>query len=210
MVRIQGKPFLEYQIELLCRNDVRDIVLCVGHFAEQIEAHFGDGQQYRVHISYSYEGERQLGTAGALKFAENILADVFFVMFGDSYLILDYQEIMNYFLARDNLGLMVVYRNDNRYDTSDILVQDGLITAYDKEYPLPQMVYINHGLSVLNKKALALIPSGKPTSLQEFFKNLIAQRQLLAFKTKHRFYEIGSFAGLRMFEILISKGDLLK
>lgn len=208
MVQIQRKPFLEYQIELLRQNGVRHIVLCIGHFAEQITSYFGDGRQFGVHISYSDEGGRHLGTAGALKFAEGILSDVFFVMFGDSYLILDYQEIMNCFLDSDKLGLMVVYRNDNCYDTSDILVQDGFVTAYDKERPLPGMVYINHGLSVLNKKALALIPSAKPTSLQEFLKNLIAQRQLLAFETKQRFYEIGSFAGLQEFESLVAEGTL--
>jgi len=210
MVEIRGKPFLRYQIELLRHNQVRDIVLCVGHLADQIRAYFGDGQRFGVHIAYSDEGEQRLGTAGALKLAEDLLADEFFVLFGDSYLLLDYQAIMEYFLARDKLGLMVVYRNENRYDSSDVLVEGDLVTAYDKEHPLPEMVYINEGLSVLRRQVLVMIPPRQPLSLQTFFRGLIAQRQLLALQTKQRFYEIGSVAGLQEFERFVAEGGVTR
>lgn len=208
MVEIKGKPFLQYQIELLRYNDVRDVVLCVGHLAEQIKDYFGDGRHFGVNITYSDEGERRLGTAGALKFAEDLLADEFFVLFGDSYLLLDYRVIMEYFLARDELGLMVVYRNENRYDSSDVLVEDGFVTAHNKENALPGMVYINEGLSVLRKQALGIIPPDRQLSLQAFFQKLIAQKQLLALETKQRFYEIGSLAGLQEFERLVAEGGV--
>ena len=208
MVMIAGKPFLQYQVELLRRHNITDIVLCVGHLSEQIKGYFGDGSRFGVRIRYSDEGERRLGTAGALKWAEPLLEDVFFVMFGDSYLMLDYKAIMDYFLAYDRLGLMVVYRNENRYDTSDVVIKDGLVVAYDKENPTPEMVYINEGLSILRKEALSFIPRGQPLSLQQFFRILIEQRQLLAFETKQRFYEIGSFAGLEEFSRLVSEGGI--
>ncbi len=208
MVEIKGKPFLQYQIELLRRHDVRDIVLCVGHLANQIRAYFGNGQRFGVHIAYSDEGEQCLGTAGALKFAEGLLADEFFVLFGDSYLLLDYRAIMEYFLAWDKLGLMMVYRNENRHDSSDVLIEEGFVAAYDKENPMPGVVYINEGLSVLRRQALAMISSEQPLSLQTFFKMLITQRQLLALETKQRFYEVGSFAGLQEFERLVADGDV--
>lgn len=208
MVEIEGKPFLQYQIGLLRRNGVRDIVLCVGHLADQIKGYFGDGSRLGVHIQYNDEGNRRLGTAGALKFAEELLADVFFVMFGDSYLMLDYGAIMQYFLARDRLGLMVVYRNKNRCDSSDVIVEGGFVKVYDKDHPSPDMVYINEGLSVLRKKALAALPVGQPISLQEFYQRLIAQRQLLALETQQRFYETGSLAGLEEFERLVAAGGV--
>ena len=209
MVEVQGKPFLQYQIELLKCHDVRDIVLCVGHLSDQIRNYFGDGRHFGVRVTYSDEGDQRLGTAGALKFAEDLLADEFFVLFGDSYLILDYQAIMGYFLAWDKLGLMVVYRNENRDDSSDVLFEGGFVTAYHKENPLPGMVYINEGLSVLRRTALAKTPSERPVSLQEFFKGLIAERNLLALETEQRFYECGSFAGLREFERLVAEGGVV-
>lgn len=210
MVEVQGKPFLQHQMELLHSNGVRDLVLCVGHLSEQIKSHFGDGRRWGVRISYSDEGERRLGTAGALKLAEPLLADQFFVLFGDSYLMLDYGAIMDHFLTRDRLGLMVVYRNNNQYDTSDLLVEAGYVVAYDKEHPLPGMMHINEGLSVLRKPALATIPPGQPMSLQAFMRNLIVRKQLLAFETTQRFYEIGSFSGLSEFEQLIAAGGMCK
>jgi len=187
MVEIHGKPFLQYQIELLRANHIQDIVLCVGHLSGQIRSYFGDGRRYGVRITYSDEGDRRLGTGGALKFAEDLLASEFFVLFGDSYLLLDYPA------------------NDNLYDSSDVLMEDGLVIAYDKENPLPGMVHINVGLSVLRRQSLTVIPRGQSLSLQAFFRELIAQRQLLALETRQRFYEIGSLEGLHEFERLVTK-----
>ena len=208
MVLIEEKPFLQYQLELLAAHGVCSVVLCIGHLGEQIRDYFGDGSRFGVQIVYSDEKERALGTAGALKFAEDALADQFFVLFGDSYLMLDYAGIWDRFNRYDKLGLMVVYRNQGRYDTSDVLVEDGLVTAYDKASPLPGMVYINEGLSVVRKAALNLIPPEQPMSLQAFFGRLIEQRQLLALETQQRFYEIGSFAGLEEFRQLVRSGGI--
>ncbi|MFQ5827706.1 MAG: sugar phosphate nucleotidyltransferase [Candidatus Methylomirabilia bacterium] len=208
MVEVLGKPFLEYQIELLRRNDVSDIVLCVGHLARVIQEHFGDGSRLGIRIRYSDEGQRHLGTGGALKWAERLLADTFFVLFGDSYLMLDYRSIMRHFLSRDRLGLMVVYRNDGRHDRSDLIVEDGVVAVYDKNHPSPARVYINEGLSVLRREALAGAPRGQPLSLQELYRPLIAAKQLLALETQQRFYEIGSLHGLAEFERLAARRGL--
>jgi NDP-sugar pyrophosphorylase family protein len=208
MVLIEGKPFLQYQLESLAAHGVRDVVLCVGHLAKQVRDYFGDGSRFSVQIVYSDEGEQALGTAGALKFAEKVLADRFFVLFGDSYLMLDYAGIWDYFNRQDKLGLMVVYHNEGRYDTSDVLVKAGLVTAYERKSLLPGMIYINEGLSVLRTAALQLVPEGQSVSLQTFFGRLIERRQLLALETQQRFYEIGSFAGLGEFRQLVRSGGI--
>ena len=66
MVEVWGKPFLEYQLELLNKGGIKNIVLCIGYMGEQIESYFGDVKRFGVNIDYSYE-EKPLGTAGALK-----------------------------------------------------------------------------------------------------------------------------------------------
>ena len=210
MIEIKGKPFLEHQIELLRCNGVMDIVLCVGHMADQIKGYFGDGGRFGVCIQYSDEGERGLGTAGALKFAEEVLSDEFFVMFGDSYLMLDYRAIMEHFIEFNKLGLMVVYRNANLYDTSEVIVEEDFVKEYDKDHPSPDMIFINEGLSVLRKEALAVLHDDKRVSLQEFYRELIIQRQLLALETEQRFYEIGSFSGLKEFKEFVEEGGLTR
>jgi NDP-sugar pyrophosphorylase family protein len=68
------------------------------------------------------------------------------------------------------------------------------------------MTYINMGLSVVRREALAGLQRGRPASLQELFAPLIARRQLLAWETAQRFYEIGSPAGLEEFRRLVAVG----
>lgn len=208
MTIIDGKPFLQHQIELLRRNQVTDIVLCVGYLADQIKEYFGDGRRFGVSIKYSEEREKLLRTAGALKNAENLLNDVFFIMYGDSYLLLNYAEIMAYFRKFNSLALMVVYKNFNRYDTSNIAVEGNLVKRFDKKCRTPDMIYIDEGLSVFRREVLDMIPAGQAVSLEEVFPRLIGE--LLAFETKQRFYEIGSPKGLEEFEQLVASGDAIK
>jgi N-acetyl-alpha-D-muramate 1-phosphate uridylyltransferase len=204
LIPIGGKPFLHHQIELLTRQGIRDIVLCVGHLAERVQDYFGDGRWLGVRIRYSEEKGSLLGTAGAVKKAEPLLGDDFFLMYGDSYLMIDYQEIMRYFRRFHKLGLMVVWKNLDRVERSNVSVEEDLVTAYNKDQKSPDMAYINYGLSVLRKEALLLIPPGRPFSQEEFYQILIDQRELLAFEVEQRFYEIGSPRGLEEFEMLIA------
>ena len=208
LMPVNGWPFLAYQLELFKRSGIRDVVLCVGHLGDQIRTYLGDGNGLGVDIRYSDEGDKLLGTAGAIRNAERFLADEFFLTYGDSYLLLDYQAVMDRFRQRDKLGLMVVYRNRNHLDRSNVIVDRGLIKVYDKEGRTPGMEYINYGVSVLRKEAIGLIPPDRPCTQEEFYQLLIGQQQLLAFETRQRFYEIGSPQGLDEFRRLVAAGDI--
>ena len=204
MVDVHRRPFLAWQLDLLRRHGVTDVLLLVGHLADAIRGEVGDGSAFGVRVRYSDEGERRLGTAGSLKWAEPFVADAFFVLFGDSYLLLDYRAIMEHFLAYDRLALMVVYRNADRWGPSDVSIADGFVTAYATP-PRPGMVHINMGLSVLRRDALAGLIRGRPASLQDLYRPLIARRELLAWETDQRFYEVGSPAGLDEFRRLVAE-----
>lgn len=206
MVDIQGKPFLRYQLDLLRKNDVNDIVLCVGHLADKVREHFGDGKAFGVRIRYSDEGPHLMGTAGALKKAQPMLAKMFLVLDGDSYLALDYKKIMTSFKDRDKLALMVVYKNHDRYDKSNTTIDGDMVKAYDRSRKIPGMVHIHAGLSVLRREALALIPSDRSSSQDELWSELIASDQLMAFTAPGRFYEVGSISGLAEFRQQAEQG----
>jgi len=205
---VNGRPFLEYQMELLSRRGVRDIVLCVGYLGQAVSEHFGHGHRFGVNIVYSWERDGLLGTAGALKQAEPLLEPEFFVTYGDSYLLLDYREIMRRFREGPALGMMVVYRNYDRLELSNVVVRDGHVAAYDKTTRLPGMVHVNEGLSVLRRRALRLIPDGELVSQEEFYQALIGRGQLLAYETQQRFYEIGSLRGIEEFQQAVAQGVL--
>lgn len=203
MIRVDGKPFLQHQIELLKENGLEDIVLCVGHLSQMIKDYFGDGRKFRVRIRYSDEGENLLGTGGALKNAEPLLKDEFFLMYGDSYLLFDYQRIESYYKKFRDFCLLTVYKNHNLYDKSNIRLKDSLVTAYDKTNPDGKLIYIDAGLSILRKEVLNQIPLVTPSPLEELYQKIIAKREMLAYEVSQRFYEIGSAQGLKEFENLI-------
>ncbi len=198
LVMVDGRPFLDYQLELLKKNGFTEVVLCIGHLKDQIIRHCGDGSAYGLKLAYSCE-DQPLGTAGALRNAAPLLGDVFFTLYGDSYLEMDYQAVMRYFLSNERLGLMTVYRNDDRYDRSNASVAAGLVTGYSKDARTPEMVYIDYGASILRKKALDLVPAHSASDLSGLFTRLIKKRELLAYEVSQRFYEIGSLQGISEF-----------
>ena len=202
LIPVNGKPFLQHQVESLKQNGIQDIVLCIGHLGNQIQETLGDGSKYGVKVRYSIE-DRLLGTAGAIKKAENLLDDTFFTMYGDSYLFLDFAKIMNFFTSFNKSALMTVYKNFNLYDTSNTAIKDNLVRRYNKVDITEDMVYIDYGVNLFRKSVLDIIPEGVHYPLEKVFNQLIDKNQLLAFEVKKRFYEIGSFEGLMEFEKFI-------
>ena len=176
MVEIEGKPFLNYQLELLKKSGFKEIVLCVGYLHEKIENYFGDGGKIGLELKYSVEKEL-LGTAGALKAASPVLRDEFFVMYGDSYLPIDFLEVDSVFKKALTPALVVVYKNMNKYDNSNMVVRNGMVELYDKKKQTKEMVYIDAGISVLDKKVLDQIPAGRPYDLSEVYQNSFWNKQ---------------------------------
>jgi NDP-sugar pyrophosphorylase family protein len=199
MVPVHGRPFLEYELELLEGMGVDDFVLCVGYLGEQIERHFGDGGHSGVRIRYSRDGKKPLGPIGALKTAEGMLEDEFFVTYGDAYLRLDYRAMMDLLRRGDALGLMAVYYNDGKYGKSDVVVKGSRVVEYNKKERKPGMVWINFGVSALRKAALEGAKEGEFRDEESFYGGLIRDRRLLSFEVQERFYEIGTPEGLAMF-----------
>jgi NDP-sugar pyrophosphorylase family protein len=203
MVLVNGRPFLEYEIGLLKRSGISDLVLCVGHLGEKVERHFGDGSEWGVRVRYSYDGPKLLGPAGALKLAEPLLEEFFFVTYGDAYLRADYRSMMSALVDSGRLGVMAVLENHNEYGRSDVAVGGGRVVRYDKK--VGRMDWVNFGISALGKRALALIPTGRACGEEEFYGELIKREELLAFPVAERFYEIGTPASLKEFEGFISR-----
>lgn len=203
MILFNDKPFLQYQLEFLRKNSVDNIVLCVGYLHEQIEDHFQKGEKFGVSIKYSREGKDLLGTAGALKKAEDLLEDKFFLLYGDSYVRVCLNEIYSYFANSDELALMVIYKNEDRYDKSNVCLRGNKVCNYDKNAKTNEMIYIDYGISLLKKDILEFIPEGVFYSLDHLFNDILKKDSLLAFEAKKRFYEIGSFNGIEDFNNFI-------
>src|SRR5438132_4448594 len=154
LVTVAGEPFLAHQLRLLSSAGLRHVVVCAGHLGEMIEAEFGDGATFEMRIDYSFDGPLLLGTGGALRRALPLLGEKFFVLYGDSYLPIDYREPGRAFLASEKPALMTVFKNDGRWDTSNVWFDGKQILRYDKREPGPEMRYIDYGLGVLRADVL--------------------------------------------------------
>jgi NDP-sugar pyrophosphorylase family protein len=161
-----------------------------------VRGYVGDGSRFGLQVSFSFDGPRLLGTAGALAQALPLLGPRFFVLYGDSYLLCDYAAVQQAFERQGRLGLMTVYRNNGRWNSSNIEFSDGTILAYDKRSPTTRMQYIDYGLGVLDERALEGVPLDRPTDLADVYRHLLERHELAAFEVSERFYEIGSVEGL--------------
>ena len=196
MLRVAGKPFIAHQLALLKKNGITKVVICSGYLSEQIENFIGDGKQFGLSINFSADGEKPLGTGGAIKKALPLLEDAFFVMYGDSYLTIDFKSISDLFLSQNKKGLMTVLRNKDQWDKSNIVLKNGKIIKYNKKEKTPDMEYIDYGLSMLRKSAFYEIGAEEVFDLAEVYQSLIEKGQMIGYEVKNRFYEVGSAQGL--------------
>jgi NDP-sugar pyrophosphorylase family protein len=203
LVPVAGKPFLAHQLELLHARGIRHAVLCIGYLGEMIQHDFGDGHAFGVRLDYSFDGPKLLGTGGAIKRALPLLGDEFFVLYGDSYLPVEYRPIAEFFRHSGKLGLMTVYRNEGRYDTSNVVFHDGEIAVYDKKNRLPEMRHIDYGLSLFKASVFESYSADQAFDLAEVMGKLVREKQLAGYEIRERFYEIGSPAGLAELELLL-------
>lgn len=196
LVPLAGTPFIDHQLTGLYQQGVREVVMALGHFAGQIRAHVGDGARFGLRVRYSEDGPKPLGTGGAVRRALPLLGDGCFVLYGDSLLDVDYAEVFAA-LPAEKLGLMTVFRNDNNFDTSNVVFQRGRLLRYSKIDPTPEMTHIDYGLSLLQRGAIERIPADQPCDLAELYTELVAGDAMVGFEVTRRFYEIGSPAGLK-------------
>jgi NDP-sugar pyrophosphorylase family protein len=194
---IAGRPFIDHQLDLLKEKGVTRVVLCVGTFGDMIETHVGDGSRFGLEVRYSYDGDVLLGTGGAVKKAAGILPDRFMIMYGDSYLDLDLEPVVQQFDAARLPALMTVYRNRNMFDVSNIIMKDGIIVRYDKKSHDPTMEYIDYGLIAIRKDVFDVYPANEPFDLSLVLSRLVDAGQVLGYEVTKRFYEIGSTSGIK-------------
>ena len=206
MLDVAGKPFISHQLELLNSKGVGHVVMCVGHLGEMIEDKIKDGKEFGLKVAFSYDGDKLLGTGGAIKKAEAKLPEAFFVMYGDSYLDIDYLEVQEAYMASGKDGLMTVYRNDGKWDASNVIFTNGNLVKYSKRHRSGGMDYIDYGLGILSKKALENYEQGTVFDLADVYERLSEEGQLHGHEVFNRFYEIGSKEGLEEVVKLLEPG----
>jgi N-acetyl-alpha-D-muramate 1-phosphate uridylyltransferase len=195
LLEVAGKPFIAHQLASLRREGVDRVVLCVGFLGEMIEAYVGDGARFGLSVAYSFDGERLLGTGGALRRALPMLGQHFFVLYGDSYLEIAYAAVQAAYRQSGLPALMTVFRNEGRWDTSNVLFDGNRIVRHDKRSPAADMKFIDYGLGVLDGDILRA-SKDEAFDLSDLYAALAHEGRLAGFEATRRFHEIGTPSSL--------------
>jgi NDP-sugar pyrophosphorylase family protein len=157
MIEVAGEPFIAHQLRLVQREGISRVVLCVGYLWEQIREFVDDGRRFGVEVEYAVDGPKLLGTGGALRMALDKLGPEFMVMYGDSWLNTAFPPIVQAFRASRKPALMTVFRNDGRWDRSNVWFEDGEITLL--AISMSRVLYqIGEGLNPLRNLFTTLPP----------------------------------------------------
>lgn len=215
LVPINGRAFTDYQLAWLARQEVAEAIYCIGFLGEQIESHVGDGSAHGLKVRYVREGEKLMGTAGALRLAldAGMLADAFFVLYGDSFLPIAFPPVEAAYRASGRPALMTVLRNQNKWDRSNVIFTPPTVSLYDKhcadEAIRHRMTFIDYGLSVMRRDVVGeRVPAGAPADLADLFKELSLAGKLAGLEVSERFYEVGSQEGIADFSRYVTKAGI--
>ncbi|HUA75577.1 MAG TPA: NTP transferase domain-containing protein [Solirubrobacteraceae bacterium] len=190
LLEVAGEPFLVHQLRLLAAHGVERAVLCVGYLGERIEARIG-AECEGVQVRYSYDGPELDGTLGAVRRALPLLGERFLVLYGDTYLRLDYAAVAEAWRARGLPAMMTVLHNEGRWDSSNAIYRDGLVVRYDKREQSAEMQWIDYGLGGLTEAALGRVAESE-RDLAALYTRLAERGELQGIEASERFYEIGT------------------
>ena len=202
LVEVNGRPFFDYELKLLRHYGFQRFLFLVGYRAEMIEEYYKTGEELGISITYCYDGKELLGTGGAIRRAYPYLEENFLVIYGDSFMDIDYEETLCRFdegLKNGKPALMTVLENGNRFDKSNVVVKDGEIVLYDKQNTTPEMSYIDYGVCVYKKELFEEFPESERFDLAVLQHRLSVEGKLSAHIVTKRFYEIGSPPALKEF-----------
>ncbi len=202
LLEVAGEPFLIHQLRLLAAHGVRQTVICVGHLGEMIESRLGE-ERFGVHIAYSHDGPGLDGTLGAIRRALALLPERFLVLYGDTYLRLDYAAADRAWRHSGLPALMTVLRNEGRWESSNAHYEHGRVLAYDKHAPSAGTSWIDHGLGGLTAGALARVPESE-RDLAVLYSTLARRGELCGYPASERFYEIGTPPALEETEAFLA------
>jgi NDP-sugar pyrophosphorylase family protein len=193
MAAVGDRPFLELLMRQLAYQGVRRVVMCTGYRADDIARELGDGRAWDVSIEYSREPQ-PLGTAGAVKFAAPLLAELsdFFVMNGDSFVEVDFQRLLRFHRQAAGIGSMAVIRtkNEMRYGTVHVNAE-GRVAGFAEKTNADPNGLINAGVYVFSTKVLDHIPPGTSSLERDIFPKLLSLG-LYALEQQGVFIDIGT------------------
>ena len=205
MIEFHGKPFLEYLIEMIRDQGIDRFLLLLGYLPEAVQDYFGDGGKWGVSIEYSVTAERD-ETGRRLKMARSRIDPSFLLMYCDNYWPMQLDSMSRQFGAGDAKAMVTVYRNADGYTRDNLRVDDdGYVVEYDKSRTSPGLSGVDIGFIFLNRSVIDMLSDENVSFEEVIYPQLVAQRQLRAYVTDHRYYSVGSLDRLQLTEEFLAR-----
>lgn len=196
MIKIEGKPVLEREIECLKKQGFNDIIITVSHLGNIIMDYFGDGSKFGVNIEYYFEQE-PLGNAGALFKIKEKLTDDFLMLNADSIFDIDFNRFVKYHKECGGTATIFTHPNSHPYDSGLVITDDNnVVTKWltkEDERPKWYKNCVNAGLHVLSKKILNVeITTAKVDLDRQLLKPLAGTGELFAYNSPEYVKDMGT------------------
>ena len=209
LIPVDGRPFVDHQLGWLAGHGVTDVVMCIGYRGDAIRAYIDAGRRRAPRAARPLR-RRGRATCAAprarcgWRWTRARWRNRSCVTYGDSFLPIDFGDVFRAFAAAGKPALMTVFRNDGRWDTSNVIFDGRMVTLYDKQRttrPASDFTFIDYGLTALSRQVIAdEIPGGRQRGSGGAVHALSVRGALAGLEVAQRFYEIGSPAGLEDFE----------
>jgi mannose-1-phosphate guanylyltransferase/phosphomannomutase len=180
LIPVVNRPFLEYQVALLKRHGIDEIIFATNYMADKIEAHFGDGSAFGVRMKYAIE-ETPLGTAGAIKNAQVVAGqDTVVVLNGDILTDFDISAVIQFHQEKHAFvtltlkevpspspyGVIITDEQGRVQEFREPSEATKKMLAANPNIERTGVDYINAGIYILEPEALDTIPTGRPVSIE--------------------------------------------
>jgi NDP-sugar pyrophosphorylase family protein len=209
MIPIRGRPFLEHQVRLLAGQGIHRFVFCLGHLAEQVMEHFGDGSKWGVSIEHSIEPS-PLGTAGALKYADPLIEGRVLLLNGDTYALMDYQALLAFHQQQaeqeEAIGTVALMQVPDASSFGMVtLNENSEIVTFEEKAAGQKPGLVNTGVYVLEPSVLGYIADDRKVSLErEVLPTILStERKLFGLEMTGSFVDIGTPDGYHRLEELL-------
>jgi NDP-sugar pyrophosphorylase family protein len=200
LLPVAGRPFIAHKLDELRRHGVARVVMLVGHGADQLMGYIGDGSDFGIDVEFVDDGDRLLGTAGAVRRALPVLGDAFFVTYGDTLLDVPVATVEERLLGSPCDGVMTVLRNCDRWETSNVDVSHRLVVGYEKPARPARHAYLDYGFLAFHARCFRHLDDASPCDLRRVIDSLIVNRSLAAVVVQRRFHDVGNETALRATE----------
>jgi NDP-sugar pyrophosphorylase family protein len=189
MIPIKGRPILEYQIELLRKYDIRDIILSIGYLGSKIKDYFGDGSKFGVKITYVEEDDPH-GTGGAIKMAAPLLDETFLILNGHNLVNIDLGSLYEFHKDRKAVVTIALKTKSDVGGFGVAQMEGSRITDFSEKPKKSESNLVNAGVYVAEPSIMDFIGKGKVSLEKDVFPEISSDKRLLGFPFSDQWFSI--------------------